>query len=57
MIKLNKDFWLTPEEIAHIIEEGKCPQCPHLMVFHSRHCCYFCWIKDCGCDEAQEAPQ
>lgn len=43
---------LTEDERAFLSESKRCKRCGHLNVLHNGHCCSFCTLPDCNCDES-----
>jgi hypothetical protein len=47
---------LLPEEELFISSSTRCLVCNHLEAFHNYHCCAFCLVPDCLCDEPSFTP-
>lgn len=41
---------MTAEEWTTLCHSHICKTCGHRVVLHNLHCCEFCQVKGCGCD-------
>lgn len=42
---------LTSEERDFLSKSTRCGECGHLNALHSGHCCCFCTVPGCKCNE------
>ncbi len=38
-------------ELEDAWKNGRCGGCGHLNIFHNQHCCIFCTVEDCSCQD------
>lgn len=42
---------LTQEEADYLADSKRCDRCGHLFALHNDHCCSFCMISGCRCED------
>jgi hypothetical protein len=45
------DLVLRDDERKMLVESHRCGGCGHLAALHNQHCCVFCEVDDCPCED------